>query len=85
MKGARGTNECPSGYFEIADEEGCKLAASALAMSYVQQGSFAGSPKGCLTSEWDGRGVFYNTHTTGNAHSDQARICIYGSTPLRKT
>ena len=44
-------------------------------MSFVAAGNYVSSPKGCLNSEWDGRGVFYNGHASGKSQPNQGPIC----------
>mmetsp|Transcript_128839 Transcript_128839/g.223432 ORF Transcript_128839/g.223432 Transcript_128839/m.223432 type:complete len:509 (+) Transcript_128839:72-1598(+) len=75
MVGARNSNECPAGSAQIESESECHSAADILGKTYHNAGSWAGSPKGCLLSEWDGRGVFYNLQGLGSSHIDQAPIC----------
>jgi len=76
VKGVQGTNECPAGSSEISTKSECENdAATALEMSFGVSFAWSSSPKGCLTSEWDGRGVFFNEHATGTTNSAQARIC----------
>jgi len=79
--GGRHQTVCPSGFGPITHESDCKVAAKALGKSYVAAGSWVTSPKGCLTSEWDGRGVYFNSHATGSAHADQAPICADAPAP----
>merc|ERR1719422_1033998 len=73
--GERGSSTCPSGSESITSESKCQAAAKALGKAWSSAGSWHTSPKGCLTSEWDGRGVYYNQHSTGQSHAHQAPIC----------
>ena len=58
------------------NKEDCKKAATSLGMNFEKTGNWIGSPKGCLTSEWDGRQMFFNKHPIGLRHPDQAPICL---------
>ena len=78
IKGDRGTNICPQGSQLLNIEEDCKNGALRLGMGFAATGNWSGSPKGCLTSEWDGRQVFFNKHPTGSVHPKQAPICKAG-------
>ena len=60
----------------MTKQKGCNAAANSLGMTFVETGNWDESPKGCLTSEWDGRQVFLNKHPTGSEHRDQAPICL---------
>ena len=53
----------------------CHEAATELGMTFAIAGSVPGSPKGCLTKEWEGKQVYYNTHESGAEHADSAPIC----------
>jgi len=75
VEGTRTSNYCTGGSRVITSEAACKAAAKALRQRYVMKGSWYTSPKGCLTSRWDRRGVFFNTHRSGRGHKDQAPIC----------
>ena len=79
VKGSRNTNECPNGADPITSLDDCKSAAQFFDMNFGATGGWSSSPKGCITSEWDGRGVYYNTHSTGNQHNAQAQICVKSS------
>ena len=73
--GLRATDTCPSGYQPITTAAECEGAAASLGMQYDQAGAWSGSPAGCLTSQWDGRGVYFNSDAIGAVHPDQAPIC----------
>jgi len=74
-RGRKGTNDCPEGYRLLDGIAECKLAAQELGMTYEGSGRFNDSPNMCLTSEWDGRGIFFNKQPFGRPNSNQARIC----------
>ena len=76
IKGIRGENNCPPGNHPLIDVHDCRNAAVELGMSFIQSGDWSGSPKGCLTSEWDGREIFFNRNAIGSEHADQAPICF---------
>ena len=75
IKGNRGKNDC-FGNQPITDVHDCRNAAVELGMSFTQSGDWPSSPKGCLTSEWDGREIFFNENAIGSGHGDQAPICF---------
>ena len=74
-KGSRETNVCPADGWRLLTEAECRSAAEFFGMNFESTVNWASSPKGCLTSEWDDRGVFYNSHESGTQQSNQAPIC----------
>ena len=78
MKGDRDSTLCPSGSRPITTAIECKKAAYFLGMTFEISGSWSTSPKGCLTSEWDGRQIFFNEHRYGSPHPNQAVVCLEG-------
>jgi len=73
--GRKGTNACPEGYRLLDGIAECKKAAQVLGIKYEGSGRWNDSPNMCLTSEWDGRGIFFNKQPFGRPNSNQARIC----------
>jgi len=73
--GRKGTNDCPEGYRLLDGIAECKKAAQVLGIQYEGSGRWNDSPNMCLTSQWDGRGIFFNKQPFGRPKSTQARIC----------
>eukprot|EP01045_Picozoa_sp_COSAG04_P036337 COSAG04_NODE_8793_length_931_cov_1.018029_2_plen_171_part_01 len=73
--GARAANDCVAPSSKVTDILECERAAAALGQSWAGAGQWRSSPGGCLTSIWDGRGVFFNNRHGGTAHPDQAPVC----------
>ena len=75
----QGSEEMIAGYVAavILSESDCRLAATALGRTFVQTGDWSTSPPGCLdATSGDGRGLFFNTHSTGGVHPHQQVVCF---------
>eukprot|EP00930_Biecheleria_cincta_P067071 TRINITY_DN5344_c0_g2_i1.p1 TRINITY_DN5344_c0_g2~~TRINITY_DN5344_c0_g2_i1.p1 ORF type:complete len:5220 (+),score=634.47 TRINITY_DN5344_c0_g2_i1:1608-17267(+) len=81
----RGSNECPAESLPIRTASECANAADKLGKSYADAGAWPDSPHGCLTSEWDGRGVYFNSHPHGGRYANQAPICKRAKTEALST
>ena len=76
VRGIRGSNTCHSGTQLVTNAQDCRNAAIELGMRFATIGNWHTSPKGCLTSEWDGRQIYFNQHLVGSEHQKQAPICF---------
>ncbi len=81
VRGAQGTNVCPTNSAKISDVTTCAAAAS-VDVTDVTTDAYAYYPSGCFLSGYNRRGhlghsssVYLNTHATGAASSDAKPLC----------